>query len=324
MCLSYSVGYSIRSQHNEKPMYYKLLRTDMTHHDFQYKEGWNVLDRPFCPDEWSPDGLYFSEGDDVWTWVHLYDDIYWIADVTFSDDAEVVRFEEKLKADRIFLSNIRPIAEFLRDPAEQYKAVAKNGAVIRFMNPQSPELCLAAVTQCPTYFVYVLQQTPTLCTLAVEKDPFMIHYVKDQTPALCEKAVRRNPLCLHLIREQTEELCLMAVRKNGTALKCVRNPTPEIISAALNQNGVALQYVKDKTPELCATAVRSNSIAIRFVPEPTPELCMEAIRICPLSIKDIRNPTPEVYEFAVQQIPDSLKYMLEPYTAKIIGENTNI
>jgi len=202
-------------------MYYKLLRADMNHHGFQYKEGLNVLDSPFCPDEHKSNGLYFSEGNDVWNWIELYDDLYWIADVTFSDETDLARFEYTLKAERIFLHNIRPIAEFLRDPTEQIKAVAKIGSVIRFMDPQPPELCLAAVNQAGSYLQYVLHQTPELCTAAVEQSPYAIYYVKEQTPELCMTAVTRNGMALQHIRNPTQEVCAAAVRQTQRALKFV-------------------------------------------------------------------------------------------------------
>ena len=70
-------------------MYYKILRSDLTHNGFVYKEGLNVLDGPFNSDPCcKPGGLFFVEDLYIFCWLTMYtsdiNDIY-IADVKLSD-----------------------------------------------------------------------------------------------------------------------------------------------------------------------------------------------------------------------------------------------
>jgi hypothetical protein len=71
--------------------YYKLLRHDLKHYDFTYTEGLNVLKQPFNPDlKCSEGGLYFSDLDNIFKWIWIYDynpDIL-IACVCLPEDAQ--------------------------------------------------------------------------------------------------------------------------------------------------------------------------------------------------------------------------------------------
>ena len=90
-------------------VYVKILREDMTHHNFLYKEGLNVDTVPFNPrGTCSPGGLYFCILEDMPQYIE-YGPL--IADVELPADATVYTEEHKLKADKIILKNIKPIQE---------------------------------------------------------------------------------------------------------------------------------------------------------------------------------------------------------------------
>ena len=112
---------------------------------------------------------------------------------------------------------------------------------------------------------YVEKQTPEMCLKAVEQDGNALCYAQDQTPEICLKAVEQNGYALRYVEKQTPEMCLKAVEKNGYALQFVEKQTPETCLKAVAQNGFALQYVKNQTPEICLKAVERCGEALQYV-----------------------------------------------------------
>jgi hypothetical protein len=205
--------------------FYKLLTADLCHHGFTYKRGLNVDPLPFDPSgDCKPGGLYYTTLEYLPKW----HSIEWplIADVTLPDDARV--YPEpcgtKWKADRLVLSNIRPLSTFLDtlDEATLGQMLAQNGLMLNDVDIQTDALCLAAV----------------------QAAGWALRHVQYQTEAICLAAVRQNGASLQFVTTQTETICLTAVQQNEYALQFVRNQTEAICCAAVAQNPEARCYVK--------------------------------------------------------------------------------
>lgn len=91
-------------------MYLKILKEDLRHHGFQYKEGLNVDTKKFDPSQKYGGGLFFTDGKSIFSFL---DRGTKIADVTIPDGEPVVSVDsfgtKKYKAHRIELSNIRDL-----------------------------------------------------------------------------------------------------------------------------------------------------------------------------------------------------------------------
>ena len=57
------------------PTYYKLFRKSLTHYNYTFKEGVNLLNEEFRCDEGGQGGFHFAEEDDIYIWINLYIDI---------------------------------------------------------------------------------------------------------------------------------------------------------------------------------------------------------------------------------------------------------
>ena len=86
--------------------YYKILRSDMTHHGFVYKEGLNIDTEPFDETSICSGGLFFSDAENILSFVD-YGNL--IAEVEVPDGTKIVQVENKYKAHAIVLKNIKPI-----------------------------------------------------------------------------------------------------------------------------------------------------------------------------------------------------------------------
>jgi len=85
-------------------MYYKILDKSMKHYGMQYKEGLNVDVESFDPRTCCGGGLFFSDEKHILGFCG-YGDL--IAEVTIPEGEKIVPVENKYKANKIILSNIR-------------------------------------------------------------------------------------------------------------------------------------------------------------------------------------------------------------------------
>jgi hypothetical protein len=250
----------------------KLLAANMCHYRFTYHEGLNVDHVPFNPvGECLPGGLYFTTFEHLPQW-HCSG---WplIADVKVPDDAEVYAEPcgTKWKADKIVLSNIRPLTEFLAtlDEDTTCKMLAKNGEMLERIENQTEAMCLVALQRTGFALEFIKNQTEEMCLIAVRKCGHALFFVRKQTDAICLAAVQFCGNALKYVTNQTDEICLAAVQQSGNALVHVRNQTEAICLAAVQQDVCALWHVQNQTEAICRAALDRNArIAYRYIKIP--------------------------------------------------------
>jgi hypothetical protein len=177
-------------------MFYKLLAADMRHHDFTYKEGLNVDHVQFYPfHQCLPGGLYFTDFKHLPAWYRSSWTL--IADVTLPPEAQVYAEPcgTKWKADRLVLSNIRPLSEFLAtlDEATVSHFVLENPHMLNRVDNQTEALCMAAVQKNGWVLRYAKPQTEAMCLAAVQQYGCALQFVETQTEAICRAAVQQRP-----------------------------------------------------------------------------------------------------------------------------------
>jgi hypothetical protein len=69
--------------------------------------------------------------------------------------------------------------------------VQQNSSALRFVNRQTPELCMAAVCHDGYALLHVREQTPELCMAAVQQNGIVLEYVNEEfkTYKICKAAV---------------------------------------------------------------------------------------------------------------------------------------
>jgi hypothetical protein len=236
------------------PTFFKFLREDLTHHNFEYKLGENIDFIPFNPSgECENGGLYFTTLDHIFEFMNFGDQI---GVITLYSDSQVYTEKNKYKTDKFILEKIISVNDFLEKFISPLEAVKQNGLALQFVDNKTLEICLEAVKQ----------------------NGLALYLVKNQTPEICLEAVKEHGITLQFVENQTPEICLEAVKQNGRALKFVENKTLEICLEAVKQDGFALRFVKNQTPEICLEAVKQDGCALRFVKNQTPEICLEAVK----------------------------------------------
>jgi hypothetical protein len=141
----------------------------LDHNSFTYKEGL-VVDSDLYYTKLEHLPLYYTQ---EWPFV---------ADVTLPDGARVYADPcgTKWKADRLVLSNVRPISKLLAaiDEVTLDSMVARDGTLLKHVETQTEAICLTAVRQNGYALQYVQNQTDAICRTAVAQEPDARRYVK--------------------------------------------------------------------------------------------------------------------------------------------------
>ena len=87
-------------------MYYKILKKNMNHNDFQYHEGLNVDTNEFNPTPNYDGGLFFSDAEHIMLFCD-YGDL--LAEVEIPEGEKIVQVYDKYKSHSIILKNIKPL-----------------------------------------------------------------------------------------------------------------------------------------------------------------------------------------------------------------------
>jgi hypothetical protein len=214
----------------------KLLARDLRHHHFQYKEGLNVDFIPFdASGECKPGGLYFTTQFHIGRWI--CDSWPLAADVTVPPDAQLYQepCHTKWKADRLVLSNIRPLHQYLKEHAAQCCSasleidrqlmVAVTALYRIVLNQDNVSQCLEAIQRSALNLAFIEQQTAEMCALAVRLDGLALRHVKKQTEELCLVAIKNQPESLQYVEEQTDEMCVLAVSLDKSCVQWVKQPS---------------------------------------------------------------------------------------------------
>jgi hypothetical protein len=193
-------GEIVAGHHFKSGPWYKLLNANLKHFGVEYKEGLNVDPVPFDPTgECQPGGLYFTHFDFV---AYCRQNMNWtyIANVTLPEDARVYiePCGRKLKADRIVLSNIRPLSEFL---------ATVHGNTLQLMVEENPWL-----------LEHITKQTEWMCLTAVRSRGYLLQFVQQQTDEIRMAAVKQDPWALKWADKPSSELARVALAKDPTVL----------------------------------------------------------------------------------------------------------
>lgn len=215
---------------------FKVVRADRSalRGGFTYELSLNVDHVPFSVKK-NGGGLYF-----VWRPESILRFVYFeilpsshlIAICRLPKDARVAaNFQTLLeaKADRLIVDAFLSQTDFFQHPryftlpSARITAARTNGIVIEKFAPEqlSPEVCLAAVSQCGYAIVFLSNEhrSVDVCLAAVTQDATAIRHLTNEqrSPQVCLAAVKE---CGYLIGDvdpamRTPEMCLAAVKSAG-------------------------------------------------------------------------------------------------------------
>ena len=133
-------------------------------------------------------------------------------------------------------------------------AARQNGLTLRWINEQTPEICLIAVKNNPKALFYVDKSILSpYCYSFLKK--VSIQKTKEKETNAKEKSSfkrgrntkQRQTINLLNVNKQTDALCLKAVQKDGLQIRYVWKQTRKLCLAAFNQNPKATDFIRDNS-----------------------------------------------------------------------------
>lgn len=203
--------------------FYKLLADDLVHNWFTYKEGLNVDLLKFNPSgQCQPGGLYFTQ----LRYLDLWSNKHWtkIAAVTLPPDAQL--YPEpcgtKWKADRLVLSDIRPLHEFLAE-----------------LDETSLLEMLSGHHSLKTQFLirHIRAPSEAVCCAAIQLNVRALKYIEEPSTAVLKYAVALDYRALHWVpwHLETDELCKLAIEQDFDAVWMVGQPSAPLRDFTLSK-----------------------------------------------------------------------------------------
>ena len=194
-------------------IYYKLFNADLTDYSegYVYSKGINVIfNHDECDD--SNKCKYNNYGHDfeIYNLEYVFNNLYmyntyekvYIGICKLSEDAKFKLDKKIILTDKFYLESIQDLEEYFNiNPDMRIIAIKQSGYAIRFIQDQTPELCIIAVRD-SSCLKYIKQQTPEICLEAIKHNSWQLEYVLEQTPKLCIIAVTHSYQCKQLVKPE--------------------------------------------------------------------------------------------------------------------------
>lgn len=114
--------------------------------------------------------------------------------------------------------------EMPKDPEECIKLLAKDGLLIRNIEVQTEDMCIAAVRQngLALKFIKNRYKTPKICVIAVGQNGLALKHANKQDEKICVTAVKQNPMAMEYVEEKTEEIREIARKRYNDWLSSLK------------------------------------------------------------------------------------------------------
>jgi len=127
------------------------------------------------------------------------------------------------------------------------------------------ETAIDMIAKVPYLLQYVEDQTDEMCLFAVSKSGAALPHVKKQTPEICLEAMKTYGAGLVHVIDQTEEICIAAIKHDILSFLHIKQVTPKIRSEA-SKCGVDLPLNKKLTVDVCLDIVKKSKNLSKFRP----------------------------------------------------------
>lgn len=207
-------------------------------------------------------------------------------------------------------------------------SVAANPESFCLVNPefQTENMCLLAVTSCPSLIEYVNTQTANICLIALSnvtgEDDYddevtkVFSHCKFQTPEVIEKAMSLSKKCIKYIVNQSPYYQAMALT-DPFNIENIYNPTEYQKWQVLLSCPGSLEYIKGQTREMCFYAVSHSQqeLILEYCEVQDEEICLVS---CTQNgdnvqfVKYVEDLTEAVKFAAIRSKPPSIRFIENP------------
>jgi hypothetical protein len=148
--------------------------------------------------------------------------------------------------------------------------ISQNTSAISYI-PQTPELCLMAVSRNGYVLGYIEEQTEEMCLIAFKDNIKTIKHIKNITPKILE-------LAIELIGKNDENLCQYLLTK-------IQSPSMELLRKIISISPKSISYIPEYLcDELIFLALEKEPYTIRSIKNPTNKQLIYAFNKNPRSV----------------------------------------
>lgn len=308
----------------------KLTNRDCLHNGLQYHEGEIVDNNEFKYDSsCGPDGIYFCTVGTIDEWLdYSTDPMFYMWDVTIPNNAKTMIYRNKLKSDRVILSNKRKISdhmvtkliEIIENSDDIMPGLTYLGNLpLRFIdNGKMDEPCLMLLMKSLDAYdrLPLSCRTRAICRYMAEHDDNAYDKIKTITRSndLLEICVKRNPLVYFKLMEsdRTQSMANMVLSYDISKYECISEKHKNIEntlkylteSKTVNAEHIPVSFINHV--DVREKAIKSNGLLLEFIEyrHKTKEMCMNALAQNPLALKHVplSMRTYEICKYAVMNI----------------------
>jgi len=181
--------------------------------------------------------------------------------VKYIDPSHFTRREYHSMCEAAVRQNSRALTKIKRERFSSIKwenlklfAVMQNGFALRWINEQTPEICLEAVKNNPKALSYVDKSLCSSRCYNLLKKAADLKIKENQKEEKEKRSLRssrkvkqKQTINLLNAKIQTEALCLNAVKQDGLQIRYVWKQTRKLCLAAFNQNPDAIDFIRDSS-----------------------------------------------------------------------------
>ncbi len=238
----------------------KLTNEDCVHNGFEFVEGINVDFNNFDSTQvCGPDGLYFCKHDDMTAWLEYNEmPMTYIWDVTIPNDARCVVYGQKLKTDKLILSNRRNLSD------ELYEII---------FNAIGNGMSISDATKHASSYPSTVW-SDRLFSRLVEMDESVIKYVPNMYRSydMCLTAAKHYHDAYTYIPDmyKSYEILTHCIKLNPKMIKMIeeKNMSEELYNIAFSQDASLYRYIPErfKTSEMIPAYIKTCMSYASFLP----------------------------------------------------------
>lgn len=290
----------------------KLTNESCNHNGFQFKEGLNVDTNAFKHDmECGPDGLYFCREYDADNWLDYREsEMKYVWDVVIPDDARVVIYDKKIKADKFILRNKREIINVI---------ISKIRRMIYTNVPYSE--VLRTIEHFNDNVKYSSEMMKVIIEI-MEIYPMAFEQLKDEykTSVVCDiasKTIKNAYYHMPKNMESNEMIIMQCLSLNSQIFCDIPDEfkTSAICSMAFDADVYAYSFIPEayRTIEMSKTYIYVTHDTY-FIPQEhknDQSIINKVIEINPSELKNIyyKNITSELCKLAISRDGSSMQYI---------------
>ena len=169
---------------------YKVIKKDMTHHNYKYNLGFNKIDTFITKNECSAGGFYLTDNTNIYSYLDYGENI---AIISLPNTSLIYLEDKKIKVSELVIEKIISKHEYFSNLNDKFQleAVKQRGYSIQYINNPDKKVQLESVKQYGYSIQYINNPDKEVQLEAVKQNEYAIKYINNPDKEVQKKAERK-------------------------------------------------------------------------------------------------------------------------------------